>query len=82
LKAYLAKLGATPEHLKYEFGHKLDELVTEAVEKSLDLTTKTQEEIKLLNEAHSKFWHRYPIGRRQDRSLRNRAIHPRRTEGT
>ena len=28
----------------------------------LRLTTKTQEEIKLLNEAHTKFWYRYPRG--------------------
>ena len=41
LKAYLAKLGATTEHLKFEFGHKLDELVTEAVEKGLSLTTRS-----------------------------------------
>jgi hypothetical protein len=53
LKAYLAKLGATPEQLKYEFGHKLDELVNEAVENGLHLTTTTQEEIKALNEAHT-----------------------------
>jgi hypothetical protein len=60
LKAYLAKLGATPEHLKYDFGHKLDELATEAVEKGLRLTPETQQRIRALNEAHRKFWHRYP----------------------
>jgi HEPN domain-containing protein len=60
LKAYLAKLGATPEHLKYEFGHKLDELLTEAVEKGLHLTPETQQRIMALAEAHRKFWHRYP----------------------
>ena len=65
LKAYLAKLGATPKHLKFEFGHKLDELVTEAVEKGLLLTLKTQEEIGLLNQAHREFWHRYPIDARK-----------------
>ena len=65
LKAYLAKLGVTTKHLKFEFGHKLDELVTEAVEKGLLLTLKTQEEIKLLNQAHREFWHRYPIDARK-----------------
>jgi hypothetical protein len=61
LKAYLAKLGATPQHLKqWERGHKLDKLVTEAVEKGLHLTPETQELIRALAEAHAKFWHRYP----------------------
>src|SRR4029077_1808487 len=46
LKAYLAMYDATPEQLKYDFGHKLDELVDEAVKKGLPLTTTTQEEIK------------------------------------
>jgi hypothetical protein len=60
LKAYLALYGATPEELKKDFGHKLDELVDEAVTKGLPLTTTTQEEIKHLNEAHTEFRHRYP----------------------
>jgi hypothetical protein len=60
LKAFLAKLGATPEQLKYDFGHKLDELVNDAVEKGLSLTTKTQDGIKALNKAHTEFRHRYP----------------------
>jgi hypothetical protein len=58
--------GATPEQLKYDFGHKLDELVDEAVKKGLPLTTTTQEEIKLLNKAHTEFRHRY-LGTRRDR---------------
>jgi hypothetical protein len=62
LKAYLAKVGATSEQLKYEFGHKLGKLLDEAVDMGPRLTTETQERIKLLNEAHSKFWHRYPRG--------------------
>ena len=48
-------------------GHPLDafvdalkKLVTEAVEKGLHLTTHTQQGIKALDEAHRKFWHRYP----------------------
>jgi hypothetical protein len=60
LKAYLAMYGATPEQLKYDFGHKLDELVDETVKKGLLLTTTTQETIKLLNKAHTEFRHRYP----------------------
>lgn len=60
LKAFLAKLGATPERLKYDFGHKLDELVNEAVGKGLPLTTKTQDGIKALNKARTEFRHRYP----------------------
>jgi hypothetical protein len=60
LKAYLAKLGATPEQLKFELGHKLAELVDEAVGKGLRLTPETQDRIKALAKAHSNFWHRYP----------------------
>ena len=60
LKAYLAKFGATVEQLKCDFGHKLDELVDEAVKQGLPLTTTTQEAIKHLNKAHTDFRHRYP----------------------
>ena len=61
LKAYLARRGATPEQLrKFELRHNLDQLMDEAVEKGLPLPTPTQELIKALSEAHSKFWHRYP----------------------
>jgi HEPN domain len=60
LKAYLAQVGATLEQLKYDFGHKLDKLVDEAVKKGLPLPTTTQETIKLLNKAHTEFRHRYP----------------------
>ena len=61
LKAYLAKLGATPEQLRQlERRHNLARLVTEAVEKGLHLTPETQEGIRALAEAHAKFWHRYP----------------------
>jgi hypothetical protein len=61
LKAYLAKLGATTEHLrKLERRHNLNKLLDEVVEKGLHLTSGTQEGIRALAEAHSKFWHRYP----------------------
>jgi hypothetical protein len=61
LKAYLAKLGATPQMLKqFDRRHALDRLVTEAVEKGLHLTPETQKGIRALAEAHAKFWHRYP----------------------
>ena len=60
LEAYLAKLGATPKQLKFELGHKLAELVDEAVGKGLRLTPETQDRIKALAKAHSNFCHRYP----------------------
>jgi hypothetical protein len=61
LKAYLAKLGATPRQLRQlDRRHNLDRLVTEAVEAGLHLTPETQEGIRALAEAHAKFWHRYP----------------------
>jgi HEPN domain-containing protein len=60
LKAYLALFGTAPAELKYDFGHKLDELVDEAVAKGLSLTTTTQDAIKHLKEAHTELRHRYP----------------------
>jgi HEPN domain len=60
LKAYLAKLGVTPEQLQYDFGHKLDKLVGEAVDKGLHLKTETNDAIKALNDAHIEYRHRYP----------------------
>lgn len=60
VEGVLAKLGATPEQLKYDFGHKLHELVNDAVDKGLPLTTKTQDGIKALNKAHTEFRHHYP----------------------
>jgi hypothetical protein len=61
LKAYLAKLGAATEHLKkLERRHNLNKLLDEVVEKGLRLTSQTQDSIRALAEAHSKFWHRYP----------------------
>jgi hypothetical protein len=61
LKAYLAKLGATPKQLRQlDRRHNLNKLVTEAVEKGLHQTPETQKGIKALTEAHAKFWHRYP----------------------
>ena len=60
LKAYLAKLGATPLRLQFEFGHKLAELVDEVVGKGLRLTPETQGRIKALAKVHSNYWHRYP----------------------
>jgi hypothetical protein len=61
LKAYLAKLGATPRQLRQlERRHDLDRLVTEAIEQGLHLTRPTQDRIRALAEAHAKYWHRYP----------------------
>jgi hypothetical protein len=69
LKAYLAKVGMTPAQLRsFERRHNLSQLVTDAITKDLQLTSKTQDELKLLAEAHAKFWHRYP---RDDGKLEN-----------
>ena len=59
LKAYLAHKGATYGQLK-GFGHDLRELLINATQKGLSLTAPTQRGIDILNQAHSKFWHRYP----------------------
>ena len=56
LKAYLAKLGATPQVLRqFDRGHNLNRLVADAVEKGLHLTPETQQRINLTNTAQS--WH-------------------------
>jgi HEPN domain-containing protein len=60
LKAYLALKGATYKQLKYDFGHNLTELLTEATKKGLSPTAPTHEAINALNEAHTEYWHRYP----------------------
>ena len=40
--------------------HELKNLLTEAAQHGLELSSTTRIEIELLDEAHSKFWHRYP----------------------
>jgi hypothetical protein len=59
LKAFLAHKGATYQQLK-DFGHNLTELLRDATQKGLSLTAPTHLSIVTLNEAHTKFWHRYP----------------------
>jgi hypothetical protein len=59
LKAYLAHEGASYKDLK-DFGHNLSQLLTDATQKGLSLTAPTRTAINTLNEAHTKFWHRYP----------------------
>jgi hypothetical protein len=63
LKSYLALHGATPQQLR-ESGlrNNLTELLTRSVSAGLSLTASAQSDIKLLQEAHEKFWHRYPKG--------------------
>jgi hypothetical protein len=60
LKAYLAANGISYKQLKDGFGHNLSAALTEATNKGLSLTAATQAAINTLNEAHTKFWHRYP----------------------
>ena len=59
LKAYLAAHGATAQELK-NFRHNLTALLEEAINKGLSLSDTAQKDIKALQEAHEKFWHRYP----------------------
>lgn len=61
LKAYLFHYGAKPRDLRAKgVRHNLTELLTRAAGKGLSLSTSLQDDIKLLNEAHENFWHRYP----------------------
>lgn len=60
LKAYLAMHGKTMGNLKNEFGHNIERLLDEAVRAGLPLGPLARGEIPRLNEAHVKFWPRYP----------------------
>jgi len=61
LKAYLFHHGATPKELKAKaVRHNINELLTRATNKGLSLNAAVQNDIRLLHEAHEKFWHRYP----------------------
>ena len=60
LKAYLSLRTTLAELRKIERRHNLTQLVNEAVEKELALSTQTQDTIKLLTKAHSNLLHRYP----------------------
>jgi hypothetical protein len=59
LKAYLAAHGTTAQQLK-DFRHDFTALLKETTNKGLSLSASTQQGIKDLQEAHEKFWHRYP----------------------
>jgi HEPN domain-containing protein len=60
LKAYLVSRGTTTKHLKNTFGHDLKKLLSEAINAGLPLGPLARGEIELLNEAHAKYWPRYP----------------------
>jgi hypothetical protein len=62
LKAYILFRGQrTMSQLeKQELGHKLDKLLSEAVTAGLLVGILARSEIELLNEAHTKYWARYP----------------------
>jgi hypothetical protein len=61
LKAYLAFHGATHKALtERSLRHNLTELLTQATKKGLSLSASAQADINLLQEAHEKYWHRYP----------------------
>jgi hypothetical protein len=60
LKAYLTARGYSPTELRGEFGHDLTRLLTEAVSAGLPLGVLSRSEIEPLDEAHRKFWARYP----------------------
>lgn len=61
LKAYLFHHGASPKELRAKaVRHSINELLTRAMNKALSLSHDVQGGIRLLHEAHEKFWHRYP----------------------
>lgn len=61
LKAYLFHHGAAPKDLKAKsVRHSINKLLTRATNKGLSLSAAVQSDIRLLHEAHEKFWHRYP----------------------
>ncbi len=63
LKAYLAYHGRTDKRLRQQ-GHNLCGLMKDAVNSGISVKTETRDLIELLDEAHSRFWPRYPRGHR------------------
>jgi hypothetical protein len=60
LKAHLIGKGATPEDMKKQFGHKLWDLLDKAKGQDLQISDHDIQSLKLLHEAHTKYWPRYP----------------------
>jgi hypothetical protein len=60
LKAFLARCGVPELQLRRDFGHKLDLLMREAIDRGLNIGKLAASEIMLLDEAHAKHWSRYP----------------------
>jgi len=59
--AYLAhRAGFDQARLRDGFGHDLKRLLDESVELGLCIGPLTRTQIELLNEAHTKYWPRYP----------------------
>ena len=63
LKSYLLSVGVPIEDIVnvQKYGHDIDKLLNDALEKNLILTEDNIGHIRRLNEVHSKFWNRYPI---------------------
>jgi hypothetical protein len=60
LKAYIAlRRGLTQAELRDNFRHDLEKLLNEAIRLGLTIKSSARE-IKQLNEAHTKYWPRYP----------------------
>ena len=61
LRAFLLSRGARESDLQASaFRHNLKKLLAEAIKRGLALSSSARDEIELLDEAHAKFWHRYP----------------------
>jgi len=60
LKAYLVLHGFTQDELQRNFRHDLKKLLDEADKLGLAISQAARSEIKILNEAHTKYWPRYP----------------------
>jgi HEPN domain-containing protein len=61
LRAFLLSHGMSESLLRDKaFTHRLKELLAEATKRGLALSPSARGDIELLDEAHAKFWHRYP----------------------
>jgi HEPN domain-containing protein len=60
LKAFLAARGRSVDELAKGFGHDLKKLLDEAMSEGLTIGVLARGELEQLNEAHTRFWHRYP----------------------
>jgi hypothetical protein len=60
LKAYLVHLGDDAELVKEKYGHNIKKLLQDCKKRGLAISADTVAGLSMLNQAHQKYWSRYP----------------------